>query len=263
MADTKELEKKLTETVPESDLGPRRIGNAKVFFKTMMGLLGGIGGTLVIMVVMLLASSVVPNLNDENVGVTPIFLYIVLVMAFLATLVGNLVPVILFYAVDREKYNKVTTNLVQAFIFNLLIFIFSIPLYLVLQGASVEKLIYIVGIHFLISAFITSIVIEILSSRQYVLVGLYGNTFGVLAALVMNLLLFLVVSATSAKAVFLFLTLPLIWASIGFFQSVIEMLYRWAYDVYGVDFLNLDAQYEEQQKSEQGEDEKGAEGQEG
>ncbi len=236
-------------TTNEAELGPRRVGNAKVIFKTLLGLIGGIGGTLVLIILMLFASSVIPNLGatfgDEAPGVTPIFLYIVLVMVFLATLLGNLVPVVLFYVADREKYPRVTTNLIQGFIFNVLVFIFSIPLYLILQGASVEKLIYIVGIHFLISAFVTSVVIEVVSGKQYALVSIYGSTFGILAALLINILLLLIGQTTSARAFMLFLTLPLMWASIGFFQTAVEMLYRWVYDVYGIDFLNLEAQFEE------------------
>lgn len=88
---------------------------------------------------------------------------------------------------------------------------------------------------------------EILSSSSYVLVGLYGNTFGILAALVINLILFQFNKDNNA-AFFLFLTMPIIWGSLGFCQSIIEMLYRWFYDVYGLDFLNKEAQYEEEEK---------------
>ncbi len=225
-------------------LGPRKVGNATILYKTIMGILGGIGGTFIILIVVMLVSSLFPNVNMlEAQETTPILTYMVLVMAFLATLIGNLVPVVLFYLVDREKYPKLTTNLIQGFIFNLLIFIFSIPLYLIIQGADISTLVYIIGIHFLLSAFITSIVIEILSSSKYILVGLYGNTFAILAALVITLVLSLSM-ADAGKAFLLFLTMPLIWGCIGFFQGLTEMVYRWFYDVYGIDFLSEEAKYE-------------------
>jgi hypothetical protein len=230
----------------EQDIGPRKIGNAKLIFKTIVGIIGGLSGTMVVFIVYMLASSfLIPT--DPTAGITIIQLYIILVMVFLATLIGNLVSVILFYLIDRDKYQKLTTLITQGFIFNLLIFIFSVPLYLIIRGSSMDTLVYIIGVHFLLSAFITSIMMEILSSSSYVLVGLYGNTFGILAALVINLILFQFNKDNNA-AFFLFLTMPIIWGSLGFCQSIIEMLYRWFYDVYGLDFLNKEAQYEEEEK---------------
>lgn len=234
----------------EQELGPRRIGNAKLIYKTFMGIVGGMAGTLVIFIVFMLANVAFPsifNFTPDMVGINPVLLFIVLVMAFLTTLMGNLIAMTLFYVVDREKYTKLTTNLIQGFIFNLVIFIFSVPLYLIIQSSNIAALIYIIGIHFLLSAFITSLVMEVLATSRYVLVGLYGSTFAVLAALVTNLILFLAVP-DSGKVFFLFLTMPLIWGSIGFFQSLTEMIYRWLYDTYGVDFLSREAQYEDQEK---------------
>jgi len=230
----------------EQDIGPRKIGNARLILKTIVGIIGGISGTMVILIVYMLAASLFSVQMDLTTGLTLLQLYIVLVMVALATLVGNLVSLTLFYLIDRDKYQKLTTLITQGFIFNLLIFIFSIPLYFFIRGTGMETLVYIISVHFLLSAFITSVMMEILSSSTYVLVGLYGNTLGILAALVINLILFQFNKDTSASAFFLFLTMPIIWGSLGFCQSIIEMLYRWFYDVYGFDFLNKEAQYEEE-----------------
>lgn len=255
----------MAENVPlpvaaEEDLGPRKIGNAKLIYKTIMGILGGIAGMLVLFIVVMLSSQFFPSIMSSTdptvVGINPVLLFIVLVAVFLTTLFGNLVTVTLFYVVDRDKYPKLTTNLIQGFIFNLLIFIFSLPLYLIVQGSNITTLVYIIGIHFLLSAFITSIAVEVLAGGKYILVGLYGNTFAILAALVVNVLIFATIP-DSGKAFLLFLTMPIIWGSIGFFQSLTEMIYRWFYDVYGMDFLSRETQYEDTEKpSEEDEEEK-------
>jgi hypothetical protein len=232
----------------EQDIGPRKIGNARLILKTIVGIIGGISGTMVILIVYMLASSLFSVQMDLTTGLTLLQLYIVLVMVVMATLVGNLVSLTFFYLIDRDKYQKLTPLITQGFIFNLLIFIFSIPLYFFIRGTGTDTLVYIISVHFLLSAFITSVMMEILSSSTYVLVGLYGNTIGILAALVVNLILFQFNKDTSVSAFFLFLTMPITWGSLGFCQSITEMLYRWFYDVYGFDFLNKEEydDYEEE-----------------
>jgi hypothetical protein len=232
----------------EHDSAPRRIGNALLIYKTIMGVVGGMTGTVILIIIALMGNWLFPTLFDgldaESAPKSPLLLFLVLVMVFLATIIGNLVTVTLLSIVDRTKYTHLSTSLTQGFLFNLLIFIFSIPIYLFLQSASLSTISFVVGIHLVLTAFMTSTVMEILSRNEHILVSLYGNTLGMMVTLAVNLVSFMVLSNSAAKALFMFLVFPIVWTCLGLFQSAAEMLYRWMYDVYGTDFLSIKAVYE-------------------
>lgn len=226
---------------------PRSIGNATLIYKTAMGLVGGLSGTVVLLIVALIGNWLSPSLftgfDPESAPKSPLVLFIVLVMVFLGTIVGNLASLTLMTIVDRKKYANLSTPLTQGFMFNLLMFVFSIPVYLFLQNASLSTISFVVGIHLTLTAFMSSLVMEILSARQHVLVTLYGSAFALLLTLALSLVSFLLLGS-GAKALFVFLVFPTTWTLLGLCQSAAEMLYRWAYDLYGVDFLSTSAIYE-------------------
>lgn len=227
---------------------PRSIGNATLIYKTVMGLLGGLSGTVVLLMVALVGNWLSPSLFEgfdaESAPKSPLVLFLVLVMVFLGTIVGNSISLTLMTIVDRKKYVNLSTPLTQGFMFNLLMFVFSIPVYLFLQNASLSTISFVIGIHLTLTAFMSSLVMEILSARQHVLVTLYGSAFAMLLTLATSLVSFMLLGNGPAKALFVFLVFPMTWTFLGLCQSAAEMIYRWAYDVYGVDFLSTAAVYE-------------------
>lgn len=231
-----------------SSSAPRSIGNATLIYKTAMGLLGGLSGTVVLLMVALIGNWIFPTLLEgldaESAPKSPLILFLVLVMVFLGTIVGNLISLTLMTVVDRQKYHNLSTPLTQAFMFNLLMFVFSIPVYLFLQNASLSTISFVIGIHLTLTAFMSSIVIEILSEREHILVTLYGSAFAMLLTLATSLVSFILLGNGPAKALFVFLVFPMTWTFLGLCGAAAEMLYRWAYDVYGVDFLSTSAVYE-------------------
>jgi len=229
---------------------PRKIEGRVVFYRFIAGLLGGFGGTLIMLVVIFLATSVFQGIFSGAAEIHPLFTFVVLAMAFLATSVGNLLGCLLIYLADKGKYRNLTTILTQVFLVNIIIFIFCLPLYLVIQGAEFQSLSFIVGVQIFISSMVSALVMEVVSRSSHLLVNLYGVSLGIIATLTILLVLMLVKKGDQSRAILILLALPLIWGGIGFFGAVTEMVYAWFYSIYGVDYLGKPEKYEKSDQLE-------------
>lgn len=186
----------------------------------------------------------------------PFLTFAILVMGLITALVTNCLGVFVFGLVDRTKYSNLSGVLEHVVILNILIFIFLLPIYFVviLGGDNSLKTIFLVTtLQLLSSAQASLLVLELSRSAntRENLLAVYGLVFALLASIVVNLVFYkigqnfssaaeLALSGTGGKGatVVLFSILPVTWFFFGLWLAMIEMFYRWIYEVWGIDFLN-------------------------
>ncbi len=232
----------------QQHFGPRPVSLLNVFLRSFAGLGGGVIGTFVLLVVFLLASSILqPALSSDASDIHPLFIFVFMAMLFLATLGSNLVAVMLLALTDRSKYAKFSSIVTQTFSTNIIVFIFSAPIYLIASSINLTFVAYGAGLHVIISSMASALVMEIIADFEYALVGVYGIVLAVLAGAGANFLIYQI--ATTAKGgvgnatLLLFVAMPLLWLLLGFMTSAVSMFYEWIFRAYGTDFLRASTSY--------------------
>lgn len=218
--------------------GPRQVELFTVFAKVFLGLCGGGVGSVVLLLIFLATSSVLqPVLSPVNTTqeqVNPIFIVILMAMIFATSLISSILSPLLLSYTERQRYPKIITSIYQIFIINLVIFAFTAPVYLTTSTSSIEFTAYAAGLQIVLVATAASLIMEIVNDLRYPLLGVYSSLIGILVATAANLFVYQFLKSTT---VLLFMALPLTWASIGFFQAALAMIYNWYYMTWGNDFL--------------------------
>jgi hypothetical protein len=228
----------------EVPYGPRHIGLFILFAKTFLGLAGGTFGSLVLLLIFLASSSILqPVLSTAaktGEQISPVFIVILMAMIFATSLISSLVSPLLLSYTEKQRYPRITTALYQIFILNLVIFAFTAPIYLTTSTTSLEFTAYAAGLQIVLVATASSLIMEILNDERYPLMAVYTTIIGILVATAANLFIFQLLKSTT---VLLFAALPITWASIGFFQATLTMIYYWYYINWGNDFLASTSSY--------------------
>lgn len=229
-----------------SSIGPRVITNYHIITRTVAGLFGGIAGTIVMVITLLLASNLFKNGNTQAatelsqnasaITKSEINIFILMAGAFLSSLAGNIMAFLGFSLFDHEKYTRVVSTIVQLMIVNLLVFVFIAPAYLVLSTAKLSNVSFLVGAHIILATLLCIFVSEVINNTRYVLVGFYGAMFGILMGIGAELLVALK-SSEQMIGILVLTMLPVTLATMGFFSSIFEMFYGWIYRLYGIDWL--------------------------
>lgn len=230
------------------------------FLRLLSGFGGGVAGTLMAFVVYFLMASLVPVGETSSLSV-----FTIIMIAFVATLTANTSTAVMISFMDSDKYKRRKTTLTHVFIFNLILFLFTIPLYIL--ATPLEAVNVIAAVHFLLSAFISAILMEVLAGYEYALFGLYSTGFGIFIALGIAL----VMLATGASdLVILFGAMPFTWFILQVVNGLAELIYGNFFRFYGVAALSADTDLggdaeeaaaekeakEDEENEENGEDEK-------
>lgn len=224
--------------------GPPSISFGTFLLKILAGAAGGIGGSLILLVIFVLASSVLTPITTYKEGgveqVSPIFTFILMMMVFLASTVGNIVSTWLMALTEREKYARVQSAIYQVFIISMIIFLLMVPVYFITATTELGITAYAVALHIIISAQVSALILEIVSNYRYSLVGLYGITFSVLISAG---IMFGLAGVINNPSILLFAALPIVWGSIAIVQSIFTMIYGWMARTYDKDFLSTQTVY--------------------
>lgn len=227
----------------ESVLGPPPVTLPIFILRTFSALGGGILGSVIILGIFVLSSSILQPVFQAEVAlgeIPPLFIFVFMAMMFLSSLGASLVANLLTILSDKKKYRKLASALYQIFIVNILIFIFMLPLYLLIARLDLTTLPYIAGLHLILSAQASVLVLEIVSNYKYSILGVYGVIFGSLIGLILIAISFKIIP----NLVFvLLLTLPVLWLSIGLLMNIVNLFYQGLYNLYGVDFLSAETGY--------------------
>ncbi len=236
----------MTETteVKVQEIGPGRISFGTFLLKILAGGAGGIGGSLILVIIFVLASSVLTPLtgaqDGEAIQVSPIFTFILMMMIFLSSTVGNIISTWLMGLTERGKYTRTASAISQVFIISMIIFILMVPVYFIATATNINVIAYAVALHIIVSAQVSALILEIVSNYRYALVGVYGITFSIFVSAG---IMFGLAGIVKSPQILLFAALPIVWGSIAFVQSIFTMLYGWIARTYDKDFLSTQTVY--------------------
>lgn len=223
---------------------------SSVFTRFIVGFGAGFVGTIVLGIVLLLSWSIVgETLSPSDViknefGITisqnqthPLFLSIVTLAIFLATLVANFVHTFLICLVE-ENYTKRSTALTHVFFGNLIFLLLTLPAYLLANSLfGPEGIAFAAVFHTVITAMFSAFILETLHQSRYLFVNLYGILLGITLFFVFGIL------TRDSQTMLTFMTLPILLGCIGFGTRITEVFYGWLYETYGVDVLNINTRF--------------------
>lgn len=210
--------------------------------RVLSGVAGGVLGAVVLVVIYLVASSMLPAVNDiQGEGIiSPVIIFLLLIMVFLSSTAGNILSTFLLGLTEREKYKRNASTLTQVFTVNLIIFLLMVPVYFLTASMGIEAVAYVVTVHMIIAAQVSVLIMEIVSNYRYSLVGVYGTTFAVVVAIA---ILFILARVLGNAPILIFLALPVVWGSIALVGSLVTVIYGWLAGVYDKDFLSTQTMY--------------------
>lgn len=211
-------------------MNEKRPLSATLFFlRLLSGITGGVAGMLLAFVVYFITSTFIPA-GDE---VSSLSFFAVIVMAFIATLSANTITAVMVTFMDSEKYSRRKTIITQVFVFNLVLFFLTIPLYLIAIPLDIS--VGVAALHFLLSAFVSGLIMEILAGYEYSLVGIYSNAFGIFVSIGIAMLM---INSNVSPLVLTLGAMPAVWLILELVGGLVELIYDNFLKVYGVDALN-------------------------
>ncbi|MBI2634316.1 hypothetical protein HYW82_01430 [Candidatus Peregrinibacteria bacterium] len=252
----------MSEKNPE--FGTPQMSFATFLLRLIAGSVGGVLGSLVILLIFVLASSILDPLTAGTPldSVSPIFIFILLIMIFLGSTIGNILSSWLLALTERGRYIRISSSIYQIFIINLIIFIILAPVYFLTSSLNLGITAYVVALHIVLSAQVSALILEIVSNPRHALVGVYGTTFSILLS---TAALFILSGIVENPRILLFGALPIVWGSIAFVGGIFTILYGWVARTYDRDFLSSRTDYgddygkKEEVKIKKAKDEVGAE----
>lgn len=197
--------------------------------RLISGVIGGSAGLLSLFVVYFLMQSLIPSQGD--VGSLSVFA--IIIMTFVGTLVANTLTAVMVTFMDHQKYSKRKTTILHIFIFNLILFFLTIPMHII--GIELGITPEIAATHFLLSAFMSAVIMEILAGYEYCLVGIYGAGLGIFISIGIA---FALLSAGIPPIVIIFGAMPGAWLILQLVGGITEMAYDNYVKFYGVEALN-------------------------
>lgn len=217
------------------------------FLRIAAGLAAGITGSLLLLVIYLLTATYIqPLINPATVGIgeesSPMFVFVFMVIVFIAILTTNIVGSFLMGMAVRERYTNLSEAITKILFMNLLIFVLMIPLYLIAANINVEFLIYAVALQIFLSAQASILCLEVVSNGKYAIIGIYST---IIAILLSAGILFLINKSTLNPTAFFFAIFPTVWVFMGLSHGLLALLYGMVASASGKDFMAIERESEQ------------------
>ena len=94
----------------------------------------------------------------------------------------------------------------------------------------------IAAVHFLLSAFVSALIMEVLAGYKYSLLGIYSTALGIFVSIGIALLL---LAGGSKAIVLLFVAMPGVWLILQIIGGVSELIYDNFVRLYGIDAMDV------------------------
>jgi len=226
-------------------LPPKQISITQFLWKGLAGLTGGTAGTIVLLIIFLLGSSVFrtafnPDQTETVTALNPLFIFAYIIMIFIGSITANIVSALLISFSDKSKYRRINSTIYQVFIANTLLFIITAPVYIITMGIDLSFVAYVTSLHVILSIFATGLILEIIAEAQYSLLSLYSVILAILISTILNLLIYRI---TNNSVTLLFVGLPVLWTSMGLSLGGANLVYNFIANTYGIDFLSPTLNY--------------------
>ncbi len=224
------------------EYSPLHVPFSTFLLKILAGGLGGTIGSLILILIFVLGSTFLTPLtvNYDGSAISPIFIFILIVMVFLSSTIGNIVSTFLLSLTERQKYKRTASAIYQIFLLSLIIFLLMTPVYFITSSIDFSIVAYAVALHIIVSAQVSALILEIVSNYRYSVLGVYSVTFAILISAGS---MFALANFIQSPAILLFTALPIVWGSIAFVHSLVTMIYGWLVNVYDKDFLSTQTLY--------------------
>jgi len=231
----------------------KKLSTTELILKILAGLGGGVAGTLIMLLIFVLGSSVFKNVfsPEQAEGMTsinPLFIFAYLVMIFLGILTANILSSFLIGLNEKDKYKRINSSIYQIFIANVVLFVITAPIYIITAGVDVNAIIYITALHVILSIIGSSLILEIMADSQYSLIALYSIILAILVSAVLNLF---VLKITQNPMILLFIGLPILWTATSGSLAITNLIYNVISNVYGIDFLSTKVNYGNDDRTEE------------
>ena len=198
--------------------------------RLLSGIVGGAAGTLALFIVYFIMQNILPQTDEA----TSLSVFVIIIMTFVGTLVANTVTGVMVTFMDNEKYNRRKTIIMHIFLFNFILFFLTIPLYL--MGAAMDIVLGIAAVHFLLSAFISALIMEVLAGYGYSLLGIYSSALGIFISIGLAMMFM----TTGMKDItIMFIAMPGVWFILQAIGGLSELIYDNFLHAYGIDALNV------------------------
>jgi len=175
---------------------------------------------------------------------SPLLWMIMLVIAFLSSMVGNMLIALLYGLMYGGVYPSVGKLMTYALIANVMLFIILAPLYAIVYE-SVSSLFMVLWFHTIFSVFVTSVMNETSIDSHYALSSLVGGMIGMASVVLIFMLVFKVlilnkidVTWVTTSQIKIMLSLPALiaYSLIPLILAIWQKIYSWLYDM-GSNFL--------------------------
>jgi len=218
----------------------QKVEGITILYRLLAGMIGGAGGSLFVFVGILMGGSLLDQFSQSAPSTSPFATFLILAVLFLSTLVSNTLGTMLIGFSDRNKYSFPFHGVPQVVVVNIVLFILSIPIYLVAKGLDPLLVAGVAVLHFFFASLTSALIYEVIcADRSRILLNIYSVVISVFCALLFLIFLYFVYSGSNQ--LILFFSMPIIvWLSIGFVGALIEYFYHQLFRISGVDFLNVD-----------------------
>lgn len=197
--------------------------------RLLSGLVGGTAGTLAVFVIYFVMLNLVPQTEGSALSI-----FVTIIMAFVGTLTANTLVGVMVSFLDNEKYSRRKTTIMHIFLFNFILFFLTIPLYM--MGVALDIVNEVAAMHFLLSAFISALIMEVLAGYEYSLLGIYSSALGIFVS--MGIAIALITSGVSSITI-MFAAMPGVWLVLQIVGGLSELIYDNFVHLYGIEALNV------------------------
>ena len=198
--------------------------------RLLSGIIGGTIGILVLFIVYFIMNPIISSISEKS----SLSAFVVIVMTFVGTISANTSTALIVSFMDNEKYNRRRTIVTHVFLFNLILFLITIPLYL--MAINLGFLIPLASMHFLLSAFVSSLIMEILAGREYSLLGIYGSSLAIFISITLAILM---INSSISNTIVMFASMPMVWLILELVGGLTELIYDAFVSLYGIDALDI------------------------
>lgn len=198
--------------------------------RLLSGIIGGSAGLLSLFIVYFLMLNFIPM--GESTSSLSVFT--IIIMTFVGALIANTLTGVMVTFLDPIKYSRRKTTILHIFIFNLILFFLTIPIHIV--GIELGITAQIAAVHFLLSAFMSALIMEVLAGYEYSLVGIYGTGFGIFISIAIA---FSILSSGINPLIVIFGAMPGTWLVLQLIGGVTELAYDNYVRLYGVEALSI------------------------
>lgn len=213
---------------------PSNLSGWQLVGKVAIGILiGWVMAALLFVILSFIGTMFTSQLGQTSTTVNPMLSLILLFIAFLTTLIGNISVGGLYSLFYSKKYYNATKMFSLLLLANGILFFFMAPIYMIF-GNKIDILFFVLWFHVLFSVFISAAQIEFAANPNYSASSLMGTLLGFTLSLLMYALIYKISgSAAEQEKMYLFMLLPpiLAYTIVPFGAGIREKIYYKFYEL--------------------------------